>query len=69
MMEPYSRVFVLHAVILGGAWLIVLAGTPIAALALLAVLKMSIDLTLHFRSPHAQPDNPVRSAGPEASTR
>jgi hypothetical protein len=49
MMAPYARVFVLHLTILGGAFLIASLGTPLAALALMVVLKTAIDLALHLR--------------------
>lgn len=50
MSQPYSRVFVLHGVIIGGAFLIIQFGTTMAALALLVLLKLVADLVLHFRN-------------------
>jgi hypothetical protein len=50
MGEPYGRVFVMHGTILGGGWLIAMFGTPLAALALLIALKLSIELAIHLRS-------------------
>jgi hypothetical protein len=49
MAAPYSRVFVLHLTILGGAFLIATLGTPVAALAIMVALKTAIDLALHLR--------------------
>jgi hypothetical protein len=49
MMAPYGRVVVLHVTILGGAFLIVALGTPVAALAVMVALKTAIDLALHLR--------------------
>jgi hypothetical protein len=49
MMAPYARVFVLHLTIVLGAFLIASLGTPLAALALMVVLKTAIDLALHLR--------------------
>lgn len=60
MSQPYSRVFVLHGVIIGGAFLINQFGTPMAALALLVILKLSADLILTFREDSHQA-NPIHN--------
>jgi hypothetical protein len=39
----------LHVTILGGGFLIVFLGTPVAALAVLVVAKIILDLRLHLR--------------------
>ena len=49
MMSVYGRVLVLHATVLGGAFLVGLFGTPYAALVLLVVLKTAADLFFHLR--------------------
>src|SRR3712207_3396731 len=49
MMEPYSRVVVLHVTILAGGFLADSLGAPLAALVLLIVLKTAIDLLAHLR--------------------
>ncbi len=46
---PYSRIFVMHFVILLGAFLSVLFGTPLLLLILLVILKTVVDLTGHLR--------------------
>jgi hypothetical protein len=69
MMQPYSRVFVLHGTILGGAWVITQAGTPMAALALLIALKMAIDLFIHFRTTHTPESVPATPAEQRPSVR
>ena len=48
MTQPYSRVMVLHFTILLGGVLVQLAGSPIAALPLLVVLKTALDLRAHL---------------------
>jgi hypothetical protein len=49
MIEPYSRVVVLHVTILAGGALIGSLGAPVAALVLLVLLKTAIDLLAHLR--------------------
>jgi hypothetical protein len=53
MLSVYGRVVVLHVTILGGAALVGLLGTPVAALLLLVVLKTGLDLFFHVRE-HAR---------------
>ncbi|MBI1381295.1 MAG: hypothetical protein GC161_09410 [Planctomycetaceae bacterium] len=58
MFRPYGRVVVLHVVILAGGGLVLALGEPIAALALLVVLKTATDLVAHrleHRKVHAEP--------------
>lgn len=49
MGEPYSRVMVLHVTILAGGFLIAILGSPVAALAILVVLKIAIDVRAHLK--------------------
>jgi len=49
MGQPYSRVMVLHVTILAGGFLVAMLGTPIAALVLLVVLKIAIDVRAHLK--------------------
>ncbi len=50
MFRPYARVVVLHVVLLLGGFLALRTGSNIAALALLVVIKTSIELALYTRS-------------------
>lgn len=59
MSRPYSRVMVLHVVILGGGFLVQALGAPVVAVALLVVLKTGLDLVGHLRE-HVVP-SAVRS--------
>lgn len=45
---PYPRLIVLHVTIIVGAFVVAETGQPIAALALLVVLKTAIDLAAHL---------------------
>lgn len=49
MSQPYSRVFILHLTIIGGALLVAGLGAPIYSLVLLIVLKTVVDLWTHLR--------------------
>jgi hypothetical protein len=49
MMQPYGRVVVLHVAILGGGFLIMALGSPVAGLALLIVLKIILDVLAHVK--------------------
>jgi hypothetical protein len=49
MLQPYGRVVILHVTIMAGGFLIALAGSPAAALVLLIVLKIAIDIWGHLR--------------------
>jgi hypothetical protein len=42
MAEPYKRVVVLHLTILGGAFFVASAGTPVAALVVMVVVKTAV---------------------------
>src|SRR5438477_2387363 len=61
MSRPYGRVMVLHVVILGGGFLVQALGAPVAAIAMLVVLKTGLDLAGHLRE-HPVPIGVVRSA-------
>lgn len=47
MMQPYSRVFILHFAVLIGGWIVMTLGSPTLALVLLVVLKTAADLRAH----------------------
>jgi hypothetical protein len=53
MHQPYRRVVVLHLVIIGGAFVVMLLGEPMAALVLLVVIKTAVDLVAHRREHRA----------------
>ncbi len=58
MHQPYGRVVVLHVAILGGGFLVMALGSPVAGLALLVVLKIALDVRAHVKQhqrPQAQP--------------
>lgn len=49
MTRPYTRIVVLHLVIILGGFVVMALGAPIAALVLLVGLKLGIDLAAHAR--------------------
>jgi len=49
MMQPYGRVVALHLAILGGGFLVMAMGMPVAGLVLLVVLKIGLDVLAHAR--------------------
>lgn len=49
MRQPYARVVVLHLVIIGSGFLVMAFGLPAAALVLLVVLKVGVDVAAHVR--------------------
>lgn len=49
MFVPYSRIFVLHICIVAAGFLVVFFGSPKPLIILLVLLKIAIDLNLHFR--------------------
>jgi hypothetical protein len=49
MKEPYTRVVVLHLTILGGGWAVMALGEPQAALVVLVLVKIAVDLAAHRR--------------------
>jgi hypothetical protein len=49
MMQPYSRVMVLHIAILGGGILMAALGSPMWGLLLLIGLKVALDLRSHLK--------------------
>jgi hypothetical protein len=58
MFSPYPRLVVLHVTIIVGAILVAETGQPIAALALLVILKTVIDLGGHAFAHRARPASP-----------
>lgn len=56
MFESYPRVVVLHLTILAGGFLAGYLGAPLVALAVLVVLKTTIDLWAHVRE-HRKAEN------------
>ncbi|HEX5218205.1 MAG TPA: DUF6498-containing protein, partial [Verrucomicrobiae bacterium] len=53
MVQPYGRVIVLHVAILGGGFLVMALGSPVAGLALLVLLKIALDVRAHLKQ-HGQ---------------
>jgi hypothetical protein len=49
LIRPYARVVILHVAIIFGALLIGLFRTPVAALVVLVVLKIGLDVAAHLR--------------------
>jgi Family of unknown function (DUF6498) len=49
MTAPYSRVLVMHLIILGGGFLSLLLGAPEWTVVLMVLLKIALDLRLHAR--------------------
>ncbi|MBN2182396.1 MAG: hypothetical protein JW715_10820 [Sedimentisphaerales bacterium] len=47
MGQPYVRVFVMHITILGGGFLTMALGSPVALLLILVILKTAIDIKFH----------------------
>jgi hypothetical protein len=62
MIEPYSRVVVLHVTILAGGFLAGFFGAPLGALVVLVLFKTAIDLRAHLRE-HRKAEK--RSSPPE----
>jgi len=58
MMQPYGRIVVMHLTILGGGFLMMAMGSPVAGLALLVVLKIVLDLRSHVRQHTLPPVKP-----------
>jgi len=50
MTAPYRRIVVMHLTIIFGGGLVMLLGTPLAALVLLVVLKTVVDLRAHRKA-------------------
>ena len=50
MFAPYARIVVLHVAVLGGAFAILLLGSPLGLLLLLIAGKIVLDLVMHWRS-------------------
>ena len=68
MAQPYGRVMVLHVTILGGGFLMMALHSPAAGLAVLVLLKTTIDLAAHLRerAKFAAQDNNTPEEGPAA---
>jgi uncharacterized protein DUF6498 len=69
MGQPYGRVVVLHLVILGGGFLLLMLGSPLVPLALLVALKTGLDLRAHVRehsSREVRPETTSPTGGPMA---
>ncbi|MFA7237195.1 MAG: DUF6498-containing protein [Phycisphaeraceae bacterium] len=49
MAAPYPRIIVMHITILGGAFLMLALGQPIALLIVMVILKTAVDLASHLR--------------------
>jgi hypothetical protein len=49
MKQPYSRVVVLHVVIIASGFLVMALGAPVLGLALLVLIKMGVDVRAHLR--------------------
>ncbi|MFI5293306.1 MAG: DUF6498-containing protein, partial [Candidatus Limnocylindrales bacterium] len=66
MGKPYGRLVVLHMTIIIGAIAISFTGAAIAALAILVLLKIALDIGLHLAEHRnvyeAPPPNPARAA-------
>jgi hypothetical protein len=62
MSQPYSRVVVLHLIIIFGGFLITFLGSPEAGLIVLIVVKMGIDILAHLRQ-HAGDSASVIKSG------
>ena len=58
MFAPYGRLVALHLTIIFGAFAIMLTGAPVAAVAVLVLIKIAIDLGLHLRE-HRPTASPV----------
>lgn len=50
MFAPYGRIVVLHVAVLGGAFAILLLGSPMLLLLLLIAGKIALDMVMHWRS-------------------
>ena len=64
MMRPYARMIVMHVAILAGGFAVMALDTPVAALIVLIVLKIGLDLGLHNRAnlPRAETPAPEPAA-------
>jgi hypothetical protein len=59
MMRPYARMIVMHVAILAGGFAVMALDTPVAALIVLIVLKIGIDLVMHNRANLSRPETPA----------
>ena len=58
MMRPYARMIVMHVAILAGGFAVMALDTPVAALVVLIVLKIGIDLVMHNRANLSRAETP-----------
>lgn len=63
MVEPYRRVFVLHATIVVGAFAVAAIGAPVGALVVMVLVKTVLDLRAHWKE-HARARRRSPSATP-----
>jgi hypothetical protein len=61
MFAPYGRLVILHMAIILGAFVSIMIGSPVGAVAVLVILKTIVDLSLHLRG-HGLPLAPLPSA-------
>jgi len=55
MFAPYPRIIVLHVAIIGGGWLVMLMGEPMAGLIMLTLLKTGFDVVETMGRPFKLP--------------
>jgi hypothetical protein len=58
MFAPYGRLLILHMAIILGAFVSIMIGSPVGAVAVLVILKTIVDLSLHLRA-HGVPAGPI----------
>ncbi len=66
MFAPYGRLVVLHVTIIFGGLLIGVTGAPAAAIVVLVLLKIALDLGLHLaehRNAEKRPSGAASEAG------
>ena len=64
MFAPYGRLVVLHVTIIFGAVLIGVTGAPAAAIVVLVLLKIALDLGLHLAEHRNAPTVAMASSAP-----
>jgi len=62
MQKAYGRVVILHVTLLFGGFAVMMIGAPLAALALMVVLKIGVDLAAHLREHSTLREHAERSA-------
>lgn len=58
MLQPYSRVVILHLTIIFGAFFLTILGSPLIGLIILIILKIALDLRAHLQE-HSQYISPI----------